>query len=197
MTQNLYPLFLDLTNKPVLVVGAGPVGTAKALALAEAGAAVIVVAPEATPQLVASAQAGTLRWHTRPFQPSDLDGVYLVVAATGTSEVNAEVARLAAARQLFVNAVDDPENATAYASSILRRGPVTLAISSAGRAPALCRMLRQLLETVLPNAEDMTDWVAQAEALRRTWRKEKVPMRTRYEKLLETLYHDAREGAVP
>ena len=88
-------------------------------------------------------------------------------------------------------------SAVLYAASILRRGPVTLAISSAGRAPALCRMLRQLLETLLPAPDEMTRWVTQAEALRRTWRKEKVPMRSRYEKLLETLYQDARAEAAP
>jgi siroheme synthase-like protein len=197
MTPNLYPLFLDLRNKPILVVGAGPVGTGKALALVEAGAAVTVVAPQASAEVADAAQAGALRWHPRPFEEADLDGVYLVVAAAGAPAVNAEVARLSAARRLFVNAVDDPQNATAYAASILRRGPVTLAISSAGRAPALCRMLRQLLQTLLPAPDEMTRWVTQAEALRRTWQKEKVPMRSRYEKLLETLYQNARAEAAP
>src|SRR5262245_25046908 len=139
--RSLYPLFLDLSQKRVLVVGAGPVGTDKARALLQAGAMVTVVAPAACPELVAAAAAGELVWHKRRFAPSDLDEVYLAVAATGDFAVNAEVARAGAARRIFVNAVDDPRNGSAFAAARLSRGPLTVAVSSDGRAPGVARLL--------------------------------------------------------
>lgn len=195
----LFPLFLDLRGRPVLVVGGGAVGTSKALALLAAGAAVTVVAPQASAELVAAAARGALRWAARRFVAADLDAVYLAVAATGDPAVNAEVAAAAAARCRFVNAVDDPANGSSYAASLIARGPVTLALSTAGRAPAVARLLRELLEELLPDGEELTRWVAQAEALRPIWRREKRAMRERYRELLLTLLRreEARLAPAP
>lgn len=193
----LFPLFLDLRGRPVLVVGGGAVGTSKAQGLLAAGAAVTVIAPQASAELRAVADRGALRWEPRRFVPSDLDPVYLAIAATADPAVNAEVAAAAAARCRFVNAVDDPENGSAYAASLIARGPVTLALSTAGRAPAVARLLRELLEELLPDGEQLARWVAQAEALRPIWRRERRAMRERYRELLQALLRreEARHAA--
>jgi len=187
MKRTLYPLFVDLQDRPVLVVGAGPVGSHKTKALLAAGAAVTVVAPQATDFVQAAARHGEVRWQPRPFATSDLEGVYFVIAATGDSAVNAEVAQAAAARQLLVNAVDDPASASAYASAQLHRGGVTVAISSGGRAPAVARLLRELLEQLLPSDETLQSWVSQAESLRAEWQQAGVPLSRRYRSLLQRL----------
>jgi len=98
--------------------------------------------------------------------PADLDDAWLVVAA-GTPEVNRAVARAAEERQVFVNAVDDPANASAFLSGVVRRDGVTLAISTDGQAPALAGLLREALDVVLPS--DLEQWLATARAERVNW----------------------------
>lgn len=195
----LFPLFLDLRGRPVLVVGGGAVGTSKALGLLAAGAAVTVIAPQAGAQLQEAATRGALRWEARRFAPADLDAVYLAIAATGDPAVNAEVAAAGAARCRFVNAVDDPGNGSAYSASLFVRGPVTLALSTAGRAPAVARLVRELLEELVPDGERLQRWVAQAEALRPIWRRERRAMRERYRELLQVLLRreETRLAAAP
>lgn len=187
MHDTLFPLFLDLRNRPVLVVGAGTVALGKIRGLLAAGAAVTVVAPMAVAELAALADGHVLRWRRRRFRTMDLDGMWLVVAATSDRGVNAQVARAAERRRLFVNAVDDPASATAYAGAVVRRGPVTAAISSGGRAPALSRLLRELLEQLLPDAETLTSWTATSESLRPGWRARAVPLVERFPLLLRSL----------
>jgi uroporphyrin-III C-methyltransferase / precorrin-2 dehydrogenase / sirohydrochlorin ferrochelatase len=128
----LFPVFLKLAGRRVLVVGAGPVAASKIQGLLSAGADVTVVAPDMHTDIERAAVTRV----RRPFAPGDLEGAWLVVAAA-TPDVNREVARAAEAKSLFVNAVDDPPNATAYLGGIVRRGDVTFAISTGGRAPAL------------------------------------------------------------
>ena len=197
--QKLYPLFLNLAGKPVLVVGGGAVGGPKALALLQAGAEVTVVAPQASELVATAAKAGELRWVARPFQPADVAGVWLVIAATGDRAVNAEVARCSAAAQRFVNAVDDPRHATAYSAALLERGPVTVAFSTGGRAPAVARLLRDLVAAVLPAEGEIFGWVARAAELRRSWRAAGVPIGARYAALLQELLQTVTpaEGARP
>jgi uroporphyrin-III C-methyltransferase/precorrin-2 dehydrogenase/sirohydrochlorin ferrochelatase len=180
----LFPLFLKLAGKKVLVVGGGPVAASKVTALVEAGAEIAVVAPALRPELTEAAAAGRITVAARPFEEADLDGAWLVVAAA-TPEVNRAVASAAEARRLFVLAVDDPAAATAYGAGTLRRGGVTVAISTDGRAPALAGLLRQGLEAVLP--EDLGAWTAEAEKQRAAWRAEGVPMAQRRPLLLAAL----------
>ncbi len=163
-----------------MVVGAGPVGTRKALEWVEAGACVVVVAPEATEELHEAARARVLAYRAKAFDATDLEGAFFVVAATNSSEVNASVALAAKARGLFVNAIDDLPNATAYAASTIRRAPFTIAIASGGEAPALTRLLREVLESALP-AEG---WVTRARELRRRWKAAGTPMEARFPELL-------------
>jgi uroporphyrin-III C-methyltransferase/precorrin-2 dehydrogenase/sirohydrochlorin ferrochelatase len=145
---------------------------------------VAVVAPEVDPALSALAQDGHLELTRRAFDAADLDGVWLVVAAA-TAEVNRGVAAAAEARRLFVLAVDDPKAASAYGAGALRRGGVTIAVSTDGRAPALAGLLREGLEAVLP--EDLESWTGEAERLRAGWRADGVPMSARRPLLLQAL----------
>ena len=176
----LAPLFLKLSGRRVLLVGGGAVAAGKLEPLLRARADVQVVAPQIRPEIAAAG----VRLELRPFASSDLDGAWLAVAAA-TPEVNRVVAREAEARRVFVNAVDDPGSASAYAGGVVRRGGVTIAISTAGRAPALAGLLRQGIEALLPDRLDA--WVERAESLRRRWKAEAVPMGDRRPRLLEAL----------
>ena len=177
----VFPAFLKLQGRRVLVVGAGPVAASKLAALRTSGARITVVAPEMTSEIETSGA----RLERRPFHPADLDGAWLVVAAA-PPEVNRQVAAAAEERELFVNAVDDPPNASLYLGGVVRRGGVTLAISTDGRAPALAGLLREGLEAVLPQAE-LQRWMDEAETLRRAWRSDNVPMAGRRPQLLDAL----------
>ena len=180
----LFPLFLKLAGRKVLVVGGGPVAAAAVAALREAGAEISVVAPDVEPGLVELADAGKITLVRRSFDAADLGGVWFVVAAA-TPEVNRGVAAAAESQRLFVLAVDDPSAASAYGAGALRRGGVTVAVSTDGRAPALAGLLREGLEAVLP--EDIEAWSATAEAERAQWRAAAVPMAERRPLLLRAL----------
>jgi uroporphyrin-III C-methyltransferase/precorrin-2 dehydrogenase/sirohydrochlorin ferrochelatase len=141
---------------------------------------VLVVAPDVHADIVRSGVVMA----RRPFDASDLDGAWLVVAAA-TPAVNREVARAAESRRVFVNAVDDPPNATAFLSGVVRRADVTVAISTSGDAPALTGLLREALDAVLP--EDLEDWMRVAREERAQWRRDGVPMEQRRPLLLKAL----------
>ncbi len=180
----LFPLFLKLAGRDVLVVGGGPVGTGKALALVEAGAKVTVVAPEISTELRAAAAAGKVVLAARAFAEADVEGAWFVVAAA-PGDVNRAVAAAAEARHTFVLAVDDPSAATAYGAGIVRRGGVTVAVSTDGRAPALAGLLREGLEAVLP--DELESWTREAERHRALWKAAGVPMAERRPLLLDAL----------
>jgi len=180
----LFPLFLKLRGRAVLLVGGGPVATAKASALADAGARVTVVAPQVTDALALLAQGQGWTVHQRGFVEADVAGAWLAIAAA-TSDVNRAVAQAAEARQLFVVAVDDPASASAYGAGIVRKAGVTVAISTSGQAPALAGLLREGLEAVLP--EDLDAWVGEAARQRAAWRSDGTPMAERRPRLLAAL----------
>lgn len=176
----LFPTFLKLEGRRVLLVGGGPVAAGKLRGFLDAGADVMVVAPAILPA-IAAAPVTTAR---RAFHPSDLDGVSYVVAAA-PPDVNREVAAAAHARGLFVNAVDDVASASAYAGAVVRRAGVTIAISTDGDAPALAGLVREALEALLP--EELDRWMDCARAARREWLDREVPMAERRPLLLEAL----------
>jgi siroheme synthase-like protein len=180
----LFPLFLKLAGREVLVVGGGPVAAAKVGALLGTGARITVVAPELRPELSAWAAAGKILVARRCFDAGDLGPAWLVVAAA-PPEVNRLVAAAAESRRLYVLAVDDPSAASAYGAGTLRRGGVTVAVSTDGRAPALAGLLREALDALLP--VDLAAWSAEAERQRRCWRAEGVPMAKRRPLLLDAL----------
>ena len=176
----LYPVFLKLAGKRVLLVGGGTVAAAKLEGLLGAGALVTVVAPEINPVFERSGVT-LLR---RTFTAADLDGAWWVVAAA-PPDVNRQVQAAAESRRLFVNAVDDPAHATAYLGGVLRRDDVTIAISTGGRAPALAGLLREGLDAWLP--QDIGVWMQTADRARTLWKEAGVPMAQRRPMLLEAL----------
>ena len=176
----VYPVFLKLAGRRVVLVGGGPVAAGKLETLLAAGADVTVVAPEIRPEI----EQRPVTIVRRPFAPGDLDGAWWVVAAAPPA-VNREVLAAAEERRIFVNAVDDPRHATAYLGGVVRREGVTIAISTDGRAPALAGLLREALDAWLP--ADLDRWMAAADDARRSWKERQVPMEHRRPMLLETL----------
>jgi uroporphyrin-III C-methyltransferase/precorrin-2 dehydrogenase/sirohydrochlorin ferrochelatase len=176
----MFPAFLHIRSRRVVVVGGGPVAASKLEALLAAGADVTVVAPEVRPEI----EAAGVTIVRRPFQEGDLDGAWWVVAAAPRA-VNKQVLAAAESRRVFVNAVDDPEHATAYLGGVVRRDGVTVAISTDGRAPALAGLLREAFDAFLPR--DLARWLTAADAARKAWKAEGVPMEQRRPRLLETL----------
>lgn len=184
------PVFLRFDGRHVVVVGGGAIAAAKVPALLEAGAEVTVIAPDIAPEIDRS----KVRVVQRAFLPADLDGAWFVTAAA-TPDVNRQVRRAAEARAVFVNAVDDPANATAYLGGTIARGGVTVAISTAGKAPALAGLLREAFDEIVP--QDIDAWVTRAHELSRRQRADGVPMTDRRPQLLDALnrLYDGRESA--
>ena len=178
--NTMFPAFLDLKSRKVVVVGGGPVAASKIEALVGAGAHVTVVAPDIRPEI----EVAGVEIRRREFVDTDLDGAWWVVAAA-TASVNRQVSVAAEARRIFVNAVDDPANATAYLGGVVRRNGVTIAISTDGRAPALAGLLREALDAWLPREIDA--WLNASDEARRMWRKERTPMAQRRPQLLAVL----------
>ena len=146
-----FPLFADLRDRRVLVVGGGVVAERKVRLLREAGACVTLAAREMTPWLAGQAAmaAGPVRHVAFEFDEAQLDDVVLVVAATDDKALNTRVARAAAARNRLVNVVDDAELSSFIVPAIVDRSPVVIAVSSGGAAPVLARLLRERLESLI------------------------------------------------
>ncbi len=150
--MKLYPLFADLKGLPVLVVGGGIVARRKAAALREAGALVRVGAPELDAELASWVEAGAVTWLPGEYVPHWLDGVWLVIAATAERALNARIAADAAARRIFANVMDDAALSRFHVPAVVDRAPLTVAISTAGAAPALASRVRETLERALDHA---------------------------------------------
>ena len=144
--MSLFPVFLKLTGRACLVVGAGSVGEGKIRSLLPTGASLRVVAHHATPVVVKWAESGRIVWAARGFTPVDLEGVFLVIAATSSVEVNDLVFHEAQQRGVLCNVVDDPVRCDFYYPAVVRRGSLQIAISTGGRSPALAQRLRLQLE---------------------------------------------------
>jgi uroporphyrin-III C-methyltransferase/precorrin-2 dehydrogenase/sirohydrochlorin ferrochelatase len=185
----VFPVFLKLNGRRVLLVGGGRVASGKLRSLLDAGACVRVVAPVVADEIAAAGVEIT----RRPFAPADLDGVSYVVSAA-PRDVNGAVAREAARRGIFVNAVDDVEHATAYAGAIVRRGGLTVAVSTGGDAPALAALIRDAWEGLLP--ENLDEWLASARDIRQEWLRERVPIDERRPLLLQALIERYGRGDV-
>lgn len=142
----LFPMFVKLSGRRCLVVGAGAVGESKIASLLEAEAQVRVVAPEATPQVQSWAEAGKLEWLARPCEPNDLDGMLLVVAATSSPELHEQIFTEARRRGVLCNVVDVPELCDFYYPAVVQRGALQIAVSTSGQSPALSQRLRKELE---------------------------------------------------
>jgi precorrin-2 dehydrogenase/sirohydrochlorin ferrochelatase len=143
---SLFPVFLKLAGRPCLVVGAGRVAETKIESLAAAGAVVKVVAPEATEAVARWSRVGKVKLQRRIFEPSDLNGVFLVVVATSSRELNDCVYLEAQRRGVLCNVVDDPPRCDFYYPAVVNRGALQIAISTNGHSPALAQRLRRELE---------------------------------------------------
>jgi len=139
-------MFLKLAGRRCLVVGAGSIGRSKIASLLEAGATLRVVAPQATAQVKSWAAAGKLEWLPRPWTPSDLDGMFLVVAATSAQDLHEQIFQEARQRGVLCNVVDVPELCDFYYPAVAQRGALQIAVSTAGQSPALAQRLRKELE---------------------------------------------------
>jgi precorrin-2 dehydrogenase/sirohydrochlorin ferrochelatase len=157
--EKLFPMFLKLSARPCLVVGAGAVAESKIASLVEAGGRVRVVAPQATPQVRSWAQSNILEWHQRPFQPDDLDGMFLVIAATSSTELHERIFEEATRRGVLCNIVDVPALCDFYYPSVVQRGALQIAISTTGQSPALAQRLRKQLEDQF--GPEYEEWLAQ------------------------------------
>ncbi len=163
--MSLLPIFLKLEGRPALLVGAGTVALEKIGTLLKTGVKLRVVAPQARPEIRQLAAEGKLERIERAFQPSDLDGNFIVIAATDVPEVNATVYREAVARGIPCNSVDDIPNCDFFFGSVVNRGDLQIAISTAGESPAVAQRLRREIDEQLP--KDLGPWLTELGALRR------------------------------
>jgi precorrin-2 dehydrogenase/sirohydrochlorin ferrochelatase len=164
--MDLFPIFFKLTARPCIVIGAGNLAESKIESLRAAHAAVTVIAPTASARIQDLAASGEVSWHQREFAPGDiLPGTFLVVTATDDSAVNRAVYLEAQSKDIICNAVDDPPYCDFYFPSVVRRGDLQIAISTAGASPALAQRLRKEINAQLPL--DTGDWLTDLGNLRR------------------------------
>jgi precorrin-2 dehydrogenase/sirohydrochlorin ferrochelatase len=167
--MDLFPIFLKLTGRRCLVIGAGNLAESKIESLRAAHADVTVIAPWASPRILDLAAAGELTLHQRPFQTGDVASAepryFLAVTATDVPAVNRAVYLEAVAHDILCNAVDDPPFCDFYFPSVVRRGDLQIAISTAGASPALAQRLRKEINAQLPL--DTGDWLTDLGNLRR------------------------------
>ena len=176
----LFPLFADLRGRAVLVVGGGAVAHRKVETLLEAGAAVSVAAQILEPAPRQLVENRHLRQHQGAFEPAWLDGVWLVVAASGDAALNRRVAEAAAARRIFANVVDDAETSSFHVPARVRRGRLQVAISSGGAVPVLARRLRERLEAELDESLGALAELFARERARIRWRFPRTAERRRF-----------------
>jgi siroheme synthase-like protein len=166
--MSLFPIFVKLQSRLVVVIGGGEIAFGKIDGLLRAGAKVRVIAPEVHPSFAEPIRSGKIDWLPRKFQPDDLAGATLAIAATSAPGVNAAVYREAEARGILCNAVDDIENCHFYYGSIVQRGDLQIAVSTNGKSPALAQRLRQELEQQFgPEYEMWLEWLGAARELLR------------------------------
>ena len=163
--MDLFPIFLKITARPCIVIGAGNLAESKIESLQAAHARVRVIAPTARPRILEMAASGEIEWLQREYVDGDLAGYFLAIAATDNPVVNRAVFKEAVDRDILCNAVDDPPFCDFYFPSVVRRGDLQIAISTAGASPALAQRLRKEINAQLPL--DTGDWLADLGNLRR------------------------------
>lgn len=146
------PVQLDVRGRRCVVVGGGAVGARRSATLSDAGALVTVIAPVVSPAVAALERDGRVRVRRGDFEPADLDGALLVVAATGVAEVDEAVSRAAAERHVLVNRSDRADRGDLAFPAVVRRGPVRVAVSTGGAAPAVARLVADLVDQHLDDA---------------------------------------------
>ncbi|MFK8013893.1 MAG: siroheme synthase, partial [Gammaproteobacteria bacterium] len=148
--MDYFPLFAELKNRPVLIVGAGQVALRKMVLLRKAGAAITLIAPEATAEIQRAHDRGEVTWHRAAFAAEHLTNHVLVISATNSTAVNQHVSEVASAAGRLCNVVDDPARCSFITPAIVDRGAITVAISSGGRSPTVARWTKAVIEKALP-----------------------------------------------
>jgi len=161
----MLPIFLKLAGRRCLLVGAGNVALEKIGSLLKTGLRLTVIAPEARREVRELASQGKLAWIEREFQAADLEGNFLVITATDSPAVNAAVYQGCVERNILCNSVDDIPNCDFYFGSVVSRGDLQIAISTAGESPAVAQRLRREIDEQLP--EDLGEWLRNLGQLRR------------------------------
>lgn len=161
--MTLFPAFLKLENRLVIVIGGGSIASQKIPSLLQAGARARVISPELHPHLAEYVRRREIDWHPKPFSPDDLEGAFLVIAATSIRELNASVFAEAERRNILCNSVDDIDHCHFYYGSVLQRGDLQIAISTNGKSPALAQRLRLELEQQFgPEYAAWLEWLGAA-----------------------------------
>jgi uroporphyrin-III C-methyltransferase/precorrin-2 dehydrogenase/sirohydrochlorin ferrochelatase len=148
--MDFFPIFLDIKHKHCLVVGGGSVAERKTASLLKSGADLFLVSPDLTQNLATWRDMGQFTHRSREFQEEDLEGAYLIIAATNDPTVNHQISLLADERRIPVNVVDQPERCSFILPSVIDRSPVVAAISTSGTSPVLARLIRSRLESLIP-----------------------------------------------
>lgn len=161
----LFPLFLKLEGKRCLVVGAGLIGLEKVESLLRCGASIRVVAPQAVARVQELSAQGQISWLGRAYEPADVTGCDLVIAASSDRGVNRAVFEEATRQHILCNTADDPPLCDFFFASIVQRGDLQIAISTAGQSPALAQRIRREIDAQLP--ADLGPWLAELGQLRR------------------------------
>jgi precorrin-2 dehydrogenase len=161
--MSLFPIFVKLQGRLVVVVGGGRVAEGKIAGLLAAGARVRVVSPAISPAFAEWVRDRKIDWLPKLFEPGDLKGAYLAIAATSAPGVNDAVFQEAEAHRILCNAVDDIEHCHFYYGAVVQRGDLQIAISTNGKSPALAQRLRQELEAQFgPEYEVWLEWLGAA-----------------------------------
>ena len=171
-TGTYFPVFLDVRRKKCVVIGGGQIAFRKIRTLLDCGASVTVISPVLHPDLSELANKKSIQVIRRSYKSRDLKGAFIVIAATGTKETNRKVAKEAGRVGALVNVVDDPEPSDFIVPSVVRRGDLTIAISTGGMSPALARKIRTRLEDSF--GEEYALLVSLVEEVRSTLRRKGI-----------------------
>jgi siroheme synthase-like protein len=166
--MSLFPIFVKLEGRLIVVVGGGAIAEAKIPGVLAAGARIRLIAPSITPQIAEWVRFGKIDWLPKEFEAADVEGAFLVIAATSAPGVNEAVFREAETRAILCNAVDDIQHCHFYYGAVVQRGDLQIAISTNGKSPALAQRLRHEFEAEFgPEYEVWLQWLGAArEALR-------------------------------
>jgi len=166
--MTLFPMFVKLEGKLVVVVGGGEIAEGKIESLLSAGARIRLIAPQIRPQIAEWVRFGKIDWLPKEFAPADLEGASLVIAATSAAGVNKDVFDEAESRKILCNAVDDIANCHFYYGAIVQRGDLQIAVSTNGKSPALAQRVRMELEEAYPSEYGVwLEWLGAARELLR------------------------------
>jgi len=148
LMSTYYPIFLNIQGRKCVVVGGGEVAERKVQSLVEHGAFVTVISPRLSQGLAKLVKKGTIQLLMRDYQPGDLENALIVIAATDNTTINREVAREGQQNGVLINVVDDPKHSDFIVPSLLRRGDISIAVSTSGKSPALSKKIRTELERI-------------------------------------------------